>query len=58
MSVLSTMREPSRDFRLGVLFLLNLVIWTYAGYAIGEAQGRGWRGAVTHGTNCQIVCKM
>ncbi len=41
----------------GAVILAALAAWTYAGYAIGEARGRGWRGAMIDGT-CRVVCKL
>lgn len=40
-----------------IIFLVAVAIWGTAGYLIGEARGRGWRGAViTNG--CHLTCKL
>jgi hypothetical protein len=40
---------------VAALFLVNVAIWSYAGYAIGEVRGRGWRAAVVE-AGCQLRC--
>lgn len=40
---------------VAILFLVTVGIWAYAGYAIGEAKGRGWRGAVIR-NHCHLTC--
>jgi hypothetical protein len=41
-----------------LLLALTIAVgaWTYAGYAIGLAKGKGWRGAVIEG-RCVVVCQ-
>jgi len=36
-----------------LVFAMTVIIWAWAGYAIGEARGRGWRDAVIR----DCVCK-
>ena len=36
-----------------LLFLVAVVVWTYAGYSIGLTTGKGWRAAVISG-ECRV----
>jgi hypothetical protein len=48
-----------QSIKVATLFIINVMIWTYAGYAIGNAKGRGWRGAMIEGDGgCSVVCKL
>lgn len=38
-----------------LVFVMTVAIWAWAGYAIGETRGRGWRDAMIR-QGCRVIC--